>query len=191
MTITLVGTPDPDPEDNKFTASLGQPLPSFQCTGVLADGSRCENEGVVGLNPQQAVCGMHLRGKDKKEAGLLRETAKAQIEAARLRLTQDTNMAIETIESLLLPGTPDAIRLKAATEILDRAGVRGGIEIDLGVEVKEDPMAEVKHRLQKLIDNDVSRFVEELEAEQEGDSDETGGKTPALESGPDEERESD
>lgn len=181
MTNTALAFAD-DGDDEKFVPTIGQPLPAFQCTGILDDGSRCTENGVIGLNPKQSVCRDHIKSLDKGKANDLRAVAKAQVEAARLRLTQDTNLAIETIESLLLPGTPDAIRLKAATEILDRAGVRGGIEIDLGVEHKDDPMDEVKRRLQKLVDNDVSRFVQELEAG-EPDDENSGGTDPSPASG--------
>jgi hypothetical protein len=178
-TATAVAADDGD--DEKFIPSMQTPLPAFQCVGIRADGSRCPENGVVGLNPQQAVCRTHIRTLDKHKAADLKAVARAQVEAARLRLTQDTTLAIETIESLLQPGTPDAIRLKAATEILDRAGVRGGIEIDLGVEVKEDPMDEVKARLAKLIENDVTRFVEELELEAGPDGEESGGTDSFIE----------
>ena len=179
--VTAVGATDPDDDGtDKFTPSLSQPLPSFQCVYVDPAGERCELEGVVGLNPQQAVCRIHIRSVGKDKGASLRAQAKAQVEAAKLRLTQDTNLAIETIESLLLPGTPDAIRLKAATEILDRAGIRGGVEIDLGVEHKQDPMDEVRRRLVRLVENDVTRTVEELE-ELEAGSDGESGENPSAE----------
>lgn len=165
-----VVTAFPEDDDEKFTPSLRDPLPAFDCVYVFPDGHRCDKKGVVGLNPQQAVCRDHIHKVGKDKGASLRAQAKAQVEAAKLRLTQDTNLAIETIESLLLPGTPDAIRLKAATEILDRAGIRGGIEIDLGVEDKTDPMDEVRKRLVRLVENDVTRTVEELEAGSDGQS---------------------
>jgi hypothetical protein len=45
----------------------------------------------------------------------------------------------------------EPVRLKAATEILDRAGVRGGVEIDTNVNVDVRPAAEViAERLDRL-----------------------------------------
>jgi hypothetical protein len=42
-------------------------------------------------------------------------------------------------------------RLKAATEILDRAGVRGGVELDIAVDTtKRSPADIVAERLQRL-----------------------------------------
>jgi hypothetical protein len=52
---------------------------------------------------------------------------------------------METAES-------EPVKLKAATEILDRAGVRGGIEIDAKLEVDVRPAAEVvSERLARLL----------------------------------------
>jgi hypothetical protein len=45
----------------------------------------------------------------------------------------------------------EPVQLKAATEILDRAGVRGGIEIDSNVNIDVRPAAEViNERLERL-----------------------------------------
>jgi hypothetical protein len=51
---------------------------------------------------------------------------------------------METAES-------EPVKLKAATEILDRAGVRGGIEIDTSVNIDVRPAAQViAERLDRL-----------------------------------------
>lgn len=184
MTTTALAMPDPEDEGTKFEPTLQNPLPSFQCVGIFPDGSRCIEKGVVGLNPQQSVCRIHIKALGKDKQANLKNQARAQVEAAKLRLTQDTNMAIETIESLLLPGTPDAIRLKAATEILDRVGIRGGIEIDLGVEHKDDPMEEVRKRLNRLIETDVTRTIEELELEEAGSDDVIEGTVSEVDGDP-------
>lgn len=190
MSITALAAFDGDDEEEfsnppseKFTPTLQNPLPSFRCIGIFPDGERCTEDGIIGLNPQQAMCRAHAKTLGKNKQAALKEQARAQVEAAKLRLTNDTNMAIETIESLLLPGTPDAIRLKAATEILDRVGIRGGIEIDLGVEHKEDPMDKVRERLNKLIETDVTRTIEELEA---GSDDVIEGTVSEIETDPEE-----
>ena len=45
----------------------------------------------------------------------------------------------------------EPVRLKASTEILDRAGVRGGVEIDVGVDVTvRSPHEIIKERLARL-----------------------------------------
>jgi hypothetical protein len=48
----------------------------------------------------------------------------------------------------------EPVKLKAATEILDRAGVRGGIELDTNVNIDVRPAASViAERLQRLAIN--------------------------------------
>jgi hypothetical protein len=45
----------------------------------------------------------------------------------------------------------EPVKLKAATEILDRAGVRGGIEVDTSVNIDVRPAASIiAERLQRL-----------------------------------------
>jgi hypothetical protein len=45
----------------------------------------------------------------------------------------------------------EPVKLKAATEILDRAGVRGGIELGVEVNVNERPAGEIlRERLERL-----------------------------------------
>jgi hypothetical protein len=74
----------------------------------------------------------------------------AVIEAARMRLLDCSDDAVHTLEQLLQPGTAEGIRLKAATEILDRNGIRGGFEVDVQVEQKEDPADVLAKRLLQL-----------------------------------------
>jgi hypothetical protein len=45
----------------------------------------------------------------------------------------------------------EPVRLKASTEILDRAGVRGGVEIDVGMDVTvRNPHEIIRERLERL-----------------------------------------
>lgn len=79
----------------------------------------------------------------------------AVIEAARMRLLDVSDDAVHTLEQLLQPGTAEGIRLKAATEILDRNGIRGGFEVDVAVETKEDAASILEKRLKTLRDRAV------------------------------------
>lgn len=74
----------------------------------------------------------------------------AVVDAARMRLLDASDDAVNTLEQLLQPGTAEGIRLKAATEILDRNGIRGGFEVDVAVEQKEDPATLLAKRLLTL-----------------------------------------
>jgi hypothetical protein len=68
------------------------------------------------------------------------------IERARQKLFQAAPYAVDVLE--------DMVKLKAATEILDRAGVRGGMEIDTNVSLEVRPAASIiSERLNKLATN--------------------------------------
>jgi hypothetical protein len=55
------------------------------------------------------------------------------------------------LEQLMETAESEPVKLKAATEILDRAGVRGGIEIDTSVNIDVRPAAQViAERLDRL-----------------------------------------
>lgn len=71
-------------------------------------------------------------------------------EAARLRLLDSTDIAIDVLEDLMQPGTGEAIRLKSAESILDRAGIRGGFEIQVEGDITASPADELKKRLAEL-----------------------------------------
>jgi hypothetical protein len=67
------------------------------------------------------------------------------------------------------------VKLKAATEILDRAGVRAGFDINANVDIEIRPAASViQERLQRLSQNALdasnlqARLAQEREQQQEG-----------------------
>jgi hypothetical protein len=48
--------------------------------------------------------------------------------------------------------TSEPVRLKAYTEILDRAGIRGGVEVDTNVNIEVHPARDmIENRLQRLV----------------------------------------
>ena len=66
--------------------------------------------------------------------------------------------AVDVLEDLMNSAVSEPVRLKASTEILDRAGVRGGIELDSNINVTDGrPAAEIiSERLQRLASGAVS-----------------------------------
>jgi hypothetical protein len=59
--------------------------------------------------------------------------------------------AVDMLENLMENAESEPVKLKAATEILDRAGVRGGVEIDTTVNIDVRPAASViAERLDRL-----------------------------------------
>lgn len=89
------------------------------------------------------MCRVHLRHVAKRPSD--------EIERARKKLVQSAPYAVDTLEELMQYATSEPVRLKASTEILDRAGVRGGIELDATVTTGERPATDIiSERLERL-----------------------------------------
>jgi hypothetical protein len=93
-----------------------------------------------------------------KDDGLCRIHLKTQrkpgedVERARRKLIQAAPYAVDVLEDMMENAESEPVKLKAATEILDRAGVRGGTELSVDVEVNDAraPHVIVAERLQRL-----------------------------------------
>ncbi len=114
-----------------------------RCRAVKDDGIRCMLWS-SGRPADDGYCRIHL-GSIQRKPG-------EDIERARSKLVQAAPYAADTLEDLMENAASEPIRLKAATEILDRAGVRGGIEIDGNVNVNDgrSPAQIVAERLNRL-----------------------------------------
>jgi hypothetical protein len=76
------------------------------------------------------------------------------IERARAKLTQAAPYAVDVLEEMMTEAESEQVKLKAATEILDRAGIRGGVELDTNVNIDVRPAASViAERLNRLAIN--------------------------------------
>lgn len=74
----------------------------------------------------------------------------SSVEQARVRLHQAAGSAVEQLEALMTAAESEPVRLNAARDILDRAGVRAGFEVETTVEVHHTADAEIRKRLEKL-----------------------------------------
>jgi len=90
------------------------------------------------------LCRIHLRSVKRRPGD--------DIERARAKLTQAAPYAVDVLEDLMQNAVSEPVKLKASTEILDRAGVRGGVEFDANVKVIDDrPAAQIiAERLNRL-----------------------------------------
>lgn len=151
-----------------FTPSPSRPIRAVRCTGVTKNGPRagrrCPNYSVLGAN----VCLRH--GADLPP---VRNAARRRVEEVRLRLFDASMDAAEHVIDLAANSASDAVRLKAATEILDRAGIRGGSEIDVNVRQEQDPadllrskLSILQKRAGQVIDGEVVSESDTVEAEQ-------------------------
>lgn len=130
-----------------------KPFP-IRCETIRFDGTRCWHW--VG-KPDDVVryCSVHLR-----KAGADPARIAAQVKA---RLMSMSPKMADGLERLAEHGETDAVKLKAMTEVLDRAGIRAGVDIDHKVEVEvHDTAGEVRERLARLAKN--HEKLEQLES---------------------------
>jgi len=154
-----------------WKATPEEPVPVVRCTGTVRNGPRKGEQ-----------CGRwSIRGHNKclKHGGNLPSVKKAAEdvrEAARLRLFGMADDAIDTIDFLVNDtSTPSAVRLKAAETILDRVGIKGGVDLTATVEVKANPAEEIAKRLATIAENlkpkEVEDIVDEEQLIDEGEKD--------------------
>lgn len=143
-----------------FKPSIEKPVPSIRCTEIKEDGDRCGRWTVRG----GLKCQVHSTNAEKA-------TAAKKVELARLKLVGLADDAVEVLKDLVKPGTNDAIRLKAATEILDRAGVKGATDIKIEVEHRVDAGEVIRQRLEKMRANSVIEVASEIVVEDDDDLD--------------------
>jgi hypothetical protein len=118
---------------------LAQP---HRCRQIKDDGIRCMLWS-SGRPKDDGLCRIHLRSTQHKTSD--------DIERARAKLVQAAPYAVDMLEDLMENAESEPVKLKAATEILDRAGVRGGVEIDTNVNIDVRPAASViAERLDRL-----------------------------------------
>ena len=121
-----------------------QPLAlPHRCRHVKEDGLRCLLWS-SGRPKDDGLCRVHLSSV-KRQPG-------EDVARARAKLTQAAPYAVDVLEDLMLNGISEPVKLKASTEILDRAGVRGGIELDANLNVTDARPASdiVAERLARL-----------------------------------------
>ncbi len=132
---------------------LAQP---HRCRQIKDDGIRCMLWS-SGRPKDDGLCRIHLRSTQHKTSD--------DIERARQKLTQAAPYAVDMLEDLMENAESEPVKLKAATEILDRAGVRGGVEIDTNVNIDVRPAASViAERLDRLAQGAIQTAAKLAEA---------------------------
>ena len=141
--------------------TVTKPLPVIQCVQIKRDGVQCGRWSIRGMSH----CLVHGGRLPNYKAH-----AEAVVEAARLRMIGMTDSAIDVIEDLSLNASAEQVRLKASTEILDRAGVRAGVEIDFKAEINQGETA--AERTMKHLEETARRMEESRRAAEEVELDE-------------------
>ena len=117
--------------------------PPTRCRAIKSDGVRCM-KWCTGRVTDDGLCTVHLGTKNNNLTGA--------VARARARAYQAAPTAVAILEQMMESAESEQVKLKAATEILDRAGVRGGIEIEAKVELTERPADDViRERLARLV----------------------------------------
>lgn len=131
-------------QDEPIASSKRKPtaLPT-RCRTIKDDGIRCMLWS-SGRPKDDGLCRVHLRHIAKRPTD--------DIERARKKITQAAPYAVDILEDLMQFAASEPVRLKASTEILDRAGIRGGVELDANVTVGDErPAAQIiAERLARL-----------------------------------------
>lgn len=149
-------------EKNPKLAPIWETAP-HRCTYIKADGVRCML-WCSGRKTDMGLCRTHLGSRQGNLAGA--------VQKARTRAYQAAPAALEILEHLMESAESEPVKLKAATEILDRAGVRGGIEIDAKVDINERPSEDIlRERLLRLVPQVSKELLPELELVQEDETD--------------------
>ena len=134
-----------DEENGKVVKSKNRAPSSLphRCRIVKTDGIRCMLWS-SGRPKDDGLCRIHLRTNRRPGA---------DVEWARQKLKQSASAAVDVLEELMDTAQSEPVRLKASTEILDRAGVRGGVELDVGGTLEVRPAKDIiAERLQRLAD---------------------------------------
>lgn len=157
--------PRPSEDELAFVPSLARPMPSYRCTKIKKDGERCNNMALSGMLPDNAKCSVH----GGSAPGVV-EAAEQRKDAVRLALLNNSELAAQTLESLMAPGVSDAVRLKAATEVLDRTIGKTPIEVNVNENVTVDAAEKLLEQLSRLAENDSALYIESEVVEDDEES---------------------
>lgn len=130
-----------------FTPRPSRPLHSVRCDSIsTSTGMRCRKWSVIGFTK----CSKH---SGVRQLTNLAEYRQKMIEFARLQLLEASGDAVETLIRIRDDeDAPQAVRLKAASEILDRAGVHRGADVTISTPAPpaESPAEIIRARLDRL-----------------------------------------
>jgi hypothetical protein len=116
-----------------------------RCGVTKADGTRCWGWS-RGTTESLGMCAAHAARTTRKSTGGL-----SLIQAARNRLISAMPGMVDILEDIAMNSSSDAVRVQAINSMADRAGLRGGFELEEKVEVTvTESKSLVADRLKKL-----------------------------------------
>lgn len=127
-----------------------RPVPTVRCTRIKSDGTQCKNRSRRGLGLTKTgppgLCPRHGGNLPS-----LKAHADAVVQAARYQLVDSAPDALNTIMELLRDNdTPQAVRLAAARDVLDRANIKGSTDINIEVTQNEAPSVKLMKKLEDM-----------------------------------------
>lgn len=134
--------------------TVAKPVPVVKCMATTSSGEPCTRWSIMGAT----VCIKH-----GAQLPNVQKAAQERVTTARLQLMGASGDAFEVLEELLRPGVPEGIRLKAATEILDRAGLKAGMEVAVTVEHVGSPLDDIMSALESISGNKPEEVIEDAE----------------------------
>src|SRR4030095_996479 len=136
--------------------TAAEPVPVIRCTGISrTTGERCKKGSLRGTT----VCKSH-----GAQFPSVQEHANAIVESARMRLFGMADDAVEVLYDLIQPGVSDAIRLKAAENVLNRSGIKDAIDINVEINHNENPSESIFKQLTIMRER---QMASQKEAEEE------------------------
>lgn len=147
--------------------TVAKPLPSLRCYIIKPDGIQCKNFAIPGTGIGDAQGGPTC----KKHAPLpaIREKAEKRVQQARMRLLGMSKDAVQVIEDLMLHSSMDNVRLAAAKDVLDRAGLKQAVEVNVTVEHTLRPMDAINEKLAIIASHNAKPESEDTEIVDEGE----------------------
>jgi hypothetical protein len=150
-----------------WKATAQKPVPVVRCHGTASTtGERCKRWSLRGTT----VCRKH-----GAQLETVRDHAEAVVESARLQIMGMADDAVEILEELMQPGTPAQVRLKAVEMVLNRAGIKDAVEMNVTVTETASASDEIRKRLQLMgerMNSDAKPEIEDLGEIEEVDTEE-------------------
>lgn len=123
-----------------------------RCATIKADGQRCWGWS-NGASESLGMCRVHASRVNRKSA-----TSMGVLQAARNRLISSMPGIVDGLEELAFGAESESVRLGAMNSMADRAGLRGGIEVEQKVDITiNDSAEEIKKRLESLRKGQVNK----------------------------------
>lgn len=117
------------------------------CQETLRSGRQCTYPALE----DSLFCGYHHSIAKADPTHDVIRYREQMMDHARIELLRMSPKAAETIEQILDSDTvPAQVKLKAATEVWDRIGIRGGMDLDINAEVHTDPAEDIRKRLEAM-----------------------------------------